>query len=101
MHIRPFIPFGSNNELTFEDINSLSEVKKQREGKFGRFIMEKLSRTWLLNDPMDCSWFDNSEVYGYLKNQLIDRLSSVSLRHNNCRKYNLFMIFEYEILPDS
>lgn len=99
-YIRPYLPSCTEASLTFKEINGLKNVQPQREKKHKRFLMEKLSETWLLTEPMD-RWFDNQEIYDALKEALIARLMSepfpeipktCNIKHNIMRFLNKMKI---------
>lgn len=75
-YVRPYITFWCDQNLTFEKINGLSKVPSQREGEYSRYILEKLGRTWILDDPEDKNWFDEKTVYEELEKDLIMKLQS-------------------------
>lgn len=88
--IRPYIPFWSLQSLRFEDVNSYNEIPAQREGKYPRYVMEKLVRTWLRKDK---TWFDQKEIFDILEEDIIAMLDSImppkkKLRENN---YSIFL----------
>lgn len=73
-YIRPFIPFFTDESLTFEEVNECDQIELQRDTKYTRFLLEKLTRTWLSKYPMDKMWFDQQDVYKYLKTPLVNRI---------------------------
>lgn len=75
-YIRPYIPFWSAQNLLFVEIAVLDKIKGQREGKYPRYVLEKLSRTWISNDPLDKLWFDQENVFEHIKKDLILKLKS-------------------------
>lgn len=75
-YIRPYIPFWSAQSLLFDTIARLKTIPSQREGTFSRYVLEKLGKTWISDDPIDRQWFDNELVFNELKEDLILRLQS-------------------------
>lgn len=73
-YIRPYIPFLTVNEFSFNDILKLNKNQKQRDGVYPRFFLEKISKTWFASDPID-KWFDHIEVYRHIKGRLINRIT--------------------------
>lgn len=72
-YIRPFIPFWSLQSLRFEDVNKYNKMQPQRDKKYPRYVMEKLTRTWIKKDK---EWFDQKEVYEALKEDIVDMIDS-------------------------
>lgn len=87
--IRPFIPFWSMQSLRFEDVNSYNEIPAQREGKYPRYIMEKLVRTWLRKDK---AWFDQKRIFDVLKEDIIAMLDSITPPNKKLRE-NIYSIY--------
>lgn len=75
-YIRPYIPFWSVQNLSFDQIAALDKIPSQREGTYPRYVLEKLVRTWISYDPMDKQWFDTKNIFNELKNDLISKLQS-------------------------
>lgn len=75
-YLRPYITFWSAQNLLFDEIVSLDQIPKQREPKYSRYVLEKLGRTWLSDDPDDTKWFDQKTVFDELKRDLVLRLYS-------------------------
>lgn len=97
-YICPYIPFWTDEKLTFQEVNEYVETVLQREDKYPRFLLEKLTRTWSSVHPIDKMWFDNKDVYKYYENSLINRILSknASKKHTKIRKqyfYNQHLFF--------
>ena len=76
-YLRPYIPCWSAQNLLFEEIASLDKIPSQRNEKmYPRYVLEKLGRTWISNDPLDKQWFDQENVFQELKEDLASRLQS-------------------------
>lgn len=86
-YIRPFITFWSLQSLSFDVINNLKTVPKQREDNYPRYVLEKLARTWHLESPKDSDWFDKKNIYDELKKDLIAKLESKFLSIDSNGKY--------------
>lgn len=92
-YVRPYLTFWCDLNLTFEKINTLTKVPSQREGEYSRYILEKLGRTWILDDPEDRNWFDEKSVYDELEKDLIMKLQSKFPPTNSNRKINFIFSF--------
>lgn len=75
-YVRPFIPFFSVQNLDFTNINELTEIPKQRENKYPRYVLEKLGRTWIGEKGDDTNWFDKATIFEELHKDLVARLAS-------------------------
>lgn len=49
--------------MSFDAIAGLDKIPGQRERTYSRYVLEKLGRTWVSNDPMDKQWFDQEIVW--------------------------------------
>lgn len=87
-YIRPYIPFWSAESLMFEEIASFGKIPTQRTGPYSRYVLEKLCRTWLSNDPHDKQWFDQEAIFKELKEDVVLKLQSkYQFSHNGKIKY--------------
>lgn len=98
-YVRPFIPFWSVQNLSFETINSLTSIPKQREGEYPRYVLEKLGRTWITSNPDGKDWFDQNEIFTALKNDLIMKLESKYSLTANSGKEHFKIFYRSPYLP--
>lgn len=75
-YIKPYVPFWASQKLSFEIINDLEKIPNQREGIYPRNVLQKLAKTWISDDPIDRSWFDNEDIFNAVKDSLVERLAS-------------------------
>lgn len=90
-YIRPFIPFRCVQSLCFETINHIESVPKQREGTYPRYVLEKLARTWISDDPVDKDWFDDKRIYDELQQDIVAMLESKFVDVSSSGKYFILL----------
>lgn len=67
----------------FEEVAILNKIPIQRQAPYSRYVLEKLGRTWISNDPNDKDWFDQENVFEELKEDLILKLQSKYISKSN------------------
>lgn len=87
-YVRPFVPFWSTPQLTFEEINRY-DTPTPRKGLTNRMrnILKYILTTWCTDSPYDKKWFDTENVYKILEPHLIARLNSHTLKEESAGKY--------------
>lgn len=94
-YIKPCVNFWSDQTLTFELINQIDDIPKQRDPRSGRYVLQKLLTTWNKEPPNDKDWFDLELVFNSIKDELISRLGSEMLKSDPSKCKFLFRFIKY------
>lgn len=89
-YVRPFISFWTEPELTFEEVNEYKSTPSINVENHLRYLMQKLVKTWLNHDK---EWFDKSEIFEILKQDLVAMLDSTYVSKNRLSKHWCFVFF--------
>lgn len=98
-YIRPFIPFASIQELTFETVNQCDKIQAYNEGSFPRGVLSNLTKTWLLPPPNDREWFDSNTVLNELKESLRARIMS-TYKYCNKNDGGTYVFYDEQLMSE-